>query len=213
MYGCVVEGKKSSNLLLDVLVDNYHYFEMVAEKCIRANGNGETALGNDLLHDLYGNFSSHADDNEAPMDEVDAKRIILSSIKKYAKNVKYRTGDRNWSPLFDEEGNPIDVADERSVTDFDNVTDTSIEKAVEFFSDTFEEDAEEVDSMIDRLTKLADMIDSIESDDTLDAKTKAQKVGNILEGVRASGFKTEHSDNFKECFRVLFANARRVAVI
>jgi hypothetical protein len=181
-------------------------FVEFANKMIMSCGFGETPQGGDLVNDLYLNFKSKLDETDAPETEAEARRVILSNIKKYAKNKKYHSGDIDTCSLYDEEGNAIEIKDDRAEAEIEAVENT--EAALEFFDDTFEAEADKVNDMVQRLVKIKKRMEDIECSN-LDDRTKAQKIQSILAGVRAAGFTTEHTDDFKECFRVLFKDAIR----
>ncbi len=206
MYGALEIKVESGSMLIEVLLEEYEHFVHVADGMIARYSGGATPMGGELISDLFVNLQNHIDERMVPSCREDARKIIVSNISKYSRNRRYRAGDLDCDSLYNREGEAIDIADRATEEQYEEVQ--KVEAAVEFFSDTFEEEADKVNDTVERLSKLADKINDIESDPEIDDCTKRRKVDALLTGVRAVGFKTDHTEDFKECFRVLLMNAR-----
>ena len=110
--------------------------------------------------------------------------------------------------LTNEDGQERTVADtivaEKSYTaELFEYNDADVDMAVTFLEDTFEEGADRVEVTVKTLVRLAEELHIIEAEKTPESKVKAEK---IIAAVKSMAFK-EASDDFKEAFRVLFAQA------
>ena len=219
MYGIskelLMSQRRSNDLLVQTLLANYEGYMKFADRQIASHYDG-TPLGGDLVSELYENLKKHRED-ECPETKADAQRIICSLIAKYSRNKKYRYSTTSVGagetakkivPLWNEEGEAIDVEDATASAAFEQAEDDE-RAAIEWMDDTLESEADKVDKTIDVLIKLYEKMVSTELNDNLSDDEKAIKNGNLLIGVTAMAFKEEHSDEFKQAFRIKFLKRLR----
>lgn len=211
MYGLVSIERDCNTMLMDYIGTHFEELEKFAERQIAKHGNGETALGGDLVMDMYMNFRNNSEDRDGVDTMADASRVVHSYICDMAKSERYRetrekffTGCERESYYTEEGMERTDIAAPEEDGLF-QYSDKELELALEFFEDTFEADSEDVDKKIKALVVLAEKMEVLQSSKESREANKGM-IEKIISAVEQMAYK-EATDEFKEAFRIKFAHA------